>query len=134
MNITETLHALGVRDDTLTAQEKDRLDTVGYLPIPGTLSATEIAGISGAMQDVYANEKTGLEGGPAEASYMQNKAPASTFIYRNRACSPRSPMYFFMVCTAVLIRPAASGKIYMSTTMALCRLSLIMRLPIRCGC
>ena len=75
MNITEALHALGVRDDTLTAQEKNRLDTVGYLPIPGTLSATEIAGIRGAMQDVYANEKTGLEGGPAEASYMQNKAP-----------------------------------------------------------
>ena len=75
MNIPEALHALGVRDDTLTAQEKAQLDTVGYLPMPGTLSAAEIAGIRAAMQSVYAKEKTGREGGPAESSYMQNKAP-----------------------------------------------------------
>ena len=75
MNIPETLHALGVRDDTLTAQEKAQLDTVGYLPMPGMLSAAEIAGIRAAMQVVYAKEKTGRAGGPAESSYMQNKAP-----------------------------------------------------------
>ena len=75
MNVPEALHALGVRDDTLTVREKAQLDTVGYLPMPGTLSAAEIAGIRAAMQAVYAKEKTGREGGPAESSYMQNKAP-----------------------------------------------------------
>ena len=75
MNVPEALHALGVRDDTLTVREKAQLDTMGYLPMPGTLSAAEIANIRAAMHGVYAKEKTGREGGPAESSYMQNKAP-----------------------------------------------------------
>ena len=63
MNVPEALHALGVRDNTLTAQERAQLDTVGYLPMPGTLSAAEIANIRAAMQGVYAKEKTGRAGG-----------------------------------------------------------------------
>lgn len=75
MTIEEALYAHGVRDDTLSAQEKEQLDTEGYLPLPGILSAEDIAGICAAMESLYASEKTGTKGGPAESSYMQNKAP-----------------------------------------------------------
>ena len=75
MHIGEALHMLGVRDDTLSEPEKDQLDTEGYLPLPGVLSAADVAGIRAALQGLYAIEKTGTKGGPAESSYMQNKAP-----------------------------------------------------------
>lgn len=75
MTVEEALYALGVRDDTLTAQEQQQLDTVGYLPLPGILSAAEVAGLHQAMETIYAVEQTGTVGGPAESSYMQNKAP-----------------------------------------------------------
>jgi hypothetical protein len=74
MTLQEALHTLGVRDNTLSKSEKAHLDTKGYLPLPGILTSTGIAQISSAMEKVYALEKTGQNGGPAESSYMQNKA------------------------------------------------------------
>ena len=74
MTIEEALYALGVRDDGLSDQERVQLDREGYLPMPGILCAGEVAQIREALDAVYAVEKTGQEGGPAECSYMQNKA------------------------------------------------------------
>ena len=75
MTLQEAVYALGVRDNTLTEQEKDKLDTDGYLPLPDILSTEEIAGIRAAKEKLYAIERTGQKDGPAECSYMQNKAP-----------------------------------------------------------
>ena len=75
MTIEEAMCALGVRDDILSTGEREQLDREGYLPMPGILSTGEIAEIRAALDEVYAVEKTGQEGGPAESSYMQNKAP-----------------------------------------------------------
>ena len=75
MTLQEALYALGVHDDTLSEREKQRLDTDGYLPLPGILSAAQIAEICAAIDELYAVERTGEQDGPAECSYMQNKAP-----------------------------------------------------------
>ena len=75
MELPEALYALGVRNDSLSAEEKNELDTEGYLFLPGILSSAQIAAIHGAMEKLYAAEKTGAKGGPAECSYMQNKGP-----------------------------------------------------------
>jgi hypothetical protein len=74
MTLQEALYALGVRDNTLTEQEKDKLDADGYLPLTDILSPEEIAGIRAASEKLYAIERTGEKEGPAECSYMQNKA------------------------------------------------------------
>ena len=73
MTLPEALEALGVRPDTLSPDEKARLDREGYLPLPGILDGEQIAGLIAAAEAVYADEGTGREGGPAESSYMQNK-------------------------------------------------------------
>ena len=73
MTLPEALKTLGVRPDTLSAAEKTHLDREGYLPLPGILNAEQIAGLIDAAEAVYAREGTGVEGGPAESSYMQNK-------------------------------------------------------------
>ena len=75
MTVQEALYALGVRNETLSKRDKDKLDTDGYLPLPGILSTEEIVGIHATIEQVYAGERTGERDGPAECSYMQNKAP-----------------------------------------------------------
>ena len=75
MELHEALYTLGVRDNTLSEQEKNKLDTEGYVPLPGILSAAQITALCAAAEKVYASEKTGEQDGPAESSYMQNKAP-----------------------------------------------------------
>jgi ectoine hydroxylase-related dioxygenase (phytanoyl-CoA dioxygenase family) len=42
VDITQALSELGVREDTLTHREKERLDCDGYLPLPGILSPLQI--------------------------------------------------------------------------------------------
>ena len=74
MTVQEALYALGVRNETLSKRDKDKLDTDGYLPLPGILSTEEIVGIHATLEQVYAGERTGERDGPAECSYMQNKA------------------------------------------------------------
>ena len=75
MTLAEALGELGVRGDTLSRAEKAHLDREGYLPLPHILCAAEIAPICAAMETLYATEGTGQKDGPAECSYMQNKAP-----------------------------------------------------------
>ena len=74
MTLPEALEALGVRPATLSAAEKAHLDREGYLPLPGILDGQQVAALLAAAEAVYADEGTGREGGPAESSYMQNKA------------------------------------------------------------
>ena len=74
MTLPEALEALGVRPATLSAAEKAHLDQEGYLPLPGILDGQQVAALLAAAEAVYADEGTGREGGPAESSYMQNKA------------------------------------------------------------
>ena len=42
MNTPEALYALGVRDDTLTEAERAKLDTDGFLPLPGILTPSRL--------------------------------------------------------------------------------------------
>jgi len=72
MTLQEALYALGVRDDTLTAQEKNGLDRDGYLPLPGLLSAAQVTSMRSAADQLYTRARTGTKDGPAECSYMQN--------------------------------------------------------------
>src|SRR5579871_1920140 len=53
----DALAQLGVRDNTLTTDEKIRLDRDGYLPLPGILSAAQIARMRARL-----DELVGLEG------------------------------------------------------------------------
>ena len=62
MELPEALYALGERDESLSTEEKNKLDTEGYLFLPGILSSAQIAAIHGAMEKLYAAEKTGTKG------------------------------------------------------------------------
>lgn len=63
MDIREALFALGVRDDTLTAEEKAFLDDNGYLPLRGVLSAQQVEAIRQREAELLAAEgdRAGLE-------------------------------------------------------------------------
>lgn len=60
MEIAEALHELGVRDDTLTAEEKAHLDREGYLPLPGLLSMEHVEALRKRQEELLA-----VEGGEA---------------------------------------------------------------------
>src|SRR5689334_21006145 len=63
MDIKEALYALGVRDDTLTPEQKEQLDLNGYLPLPGILSPERIEAIKQRQAELLAAEgdKAGTE-------------------------------------------------------------------------
>jgi ectoine hydroxylase-related dioxygenase (phytanoyl-CoA dioxygenase family) len=56
MNIQQALNALGVRDDTLTQVEKDKLDQDGFLPLPNLLTAEQIAKMVARLDELIAIE------------------------------------------------------------------------------
>ncbi len=63
MTIEEALYALGVRDDTLTSEEKGRLDRDGFLPLEGVLTTAEAAQFGARLDELAAQEgeRAGLE-------------------------------------------------------------------------
>jgi ectoine hydroxylase-related dioxygenase (phytanoyl-CoA dioxygenase family) len=69
----ETLYALGVREDTLSDEEKDKLDQDGFLPLANIISAEQADDMRTAMAELFRLEKTAA-GGPSECSNMQNKS------------------------------------------------------------
>lgn len=81
MNTQEALHALGVRDDTLTADEKTFLDEQGYLPLPQILSAQQIQAMRSRMEAVIAAEGDAVgtefhqEPGTIRFANLVNKGP-----------------------------------------------------------
>jgi ectoine hydroxylase-related dioxygenase (phytanoyl-CoA dioxygenase family) len=56
MTSEEALYALGVRDDTLTPEQKARLDTDGYLPLPGILSREQVEALRARQAELLAEE------------------------------------------------------------------------------
>jgi ectoine hydroxylase-related dioxygenase (phytanoyl-CoA dioxygenase family) len=63
MDIAEALAELGVREDTLTTEEKQFLDTQGYLPLRGMLTAEQIEAFRKRQEELLSEEgdQAGLE-------------------------------------------------------------------------
>jgi ectoine hydroxylase-related dioxygenase (phytanoyl-CoA dioxygenase family) len=81
MNTQEALHALGVRDDTLTQAERAKLDTDGFLPLHGILTPQQIAVITGRLaalledEGQHAGKEVHQEAGTDRLSDLVNKDP-----------------------------------------------------------
>ena len=81
MTITEALHDLGVRDDTLTDAEKAQLDRDGFLPLPGLLSTSQVAAFNDKLAELLAAEgenagkEVHQEAGTDRLSNLVDKAP-----------------------------------------------------------
>jgi ectoine hydroxylase-related dioxygenase (phytanoyl-CoA dioxygenase family) len=56
MKIAEALYELGVREDTLTVEEKAQLDRDGYLPIRGVLTPEHLEAIRQRQEELLAAE------------------------------------------------------------------------------
>jgi hypothetical protein len=76
MTTSEALYALGVRDDTLSAEEKLKLDHDGFLPLHGILSQAQIADMLVEIGRLFEREKTARPGNPSECGNLQNKSAA----------------------------------------------------------
>ncbi|HZO89166.1 MAG TPA: phytanoyl-CoA dioxygenase family protein [Chthonomonadaceae bacterium] len=63
MDIKEALYELGVREDTLSQEEKDQLDRDGYLPLRGLLTMEQVEAIRRRQEELLAEEgdQAGLE-------------------------------------------------------------------------
>lgn len=75
MTFQEALYALGVREDTLSQEEKLKLDQDGFLPLLNLISSEQVRQMGEEMERLFALERTGQEGAPSESSNMQNKSP-----------------------------------------------------------
>ncbi len=81
MTIAEALYALGVRDDTLTAAEKDQLDRDGFLPLPGILSLEQVDALRRRTRELSlqegedAGKEVHQEAGADRLSDLVNKDP-----------------------------------------------------------
>ena len=56
MNVSEALAALGVTDQTLTADEKAFLDANGYLPLPGLMTPAQLAALRARTDELVEQE------------------------------------------------------------------------------
>lgn len=74
MTHQEALFALGIRDDTLSHQEKTQLDEGGFLPLAQIITPAQAAQMRLAAEEQFRLERTGEEGGPPECGQLQNKA------------------------------------------------------------
>lgn len=81
MMLREALIALGVTEQSLSQAEKDKLDRDGYLPLPGILSAEQIAQMTKrtdeliAIEGENAGKEVHQEAGTTRLSDLVNKAP-----------------------------------------------------------
>jgi ectoine hydroxylase-related dioxygenase (phytanoyl-CoA dioxygenase family) len=71
MTLQESLSELGVRDDTLTPEEKQKLDDDGYLPLLGIMTPEQAASMRVAAEAIFA-----AAGGNRECGNMQNSSTA----------------------------------------------------------
>jgi ectoine hydroxylase-related dioxygenase (phytanoyl-CoA dioxygenase family) len=76
MTIEQALHELGVRDDTLTRQEKASLDERGYVFLHGMVTRGQAERMLAEMHAIFARERIGQEGGQADCAQLQNKSDA----------------------------------------------------------
>src|SRR6185295_70951 len=81
MNTQAALHALGVRNDTLTEAERSQLDTDGFLPLPGILTPQQIMAITDRLAALWegegeqAGKEVHQEAGTNRLSDLVNKDP-----------------------------------------------------------
>ena len=76
MTFHEALYALGVRENTLSEEEKFKLDQDGFLPFPNLIPVESVARMRSEMEALFALESTGEPGMPKECTNMQNKSSA----------------------------------------------------------
>ncbi len=81
MTVAEALYELGVREDTLSAEERNRLDLDGFLPLPNILSAERVELFNARLDELLAAEGEGVgkevhqETGTNRLSDLVNKDP-----------------------------------------------------------
>ncbi len=81
MDIHAALHSLGVREDTVTAEEKTFLDEKGYLPLPGILTPAEVQALRERLQALEeeegedAGKEVHQEAGAVRLANLVNKGP-----------------------------------------------------------
>jgi len=75
MDTEEALRALGVRDDTLSADEKVALDRAGFLPLYGILSPDQIAAINARLAALLDQE--GANAGKEVRDTLHGSKPGS---------------------------------------------------------
>ncbi len=91
MNIRQALYELGVREDTLSVEEKAQLDRDGYLPIPGVLTMEQVEALRQrqaellAVEGENAGKEVHQEVGTDRLSDLINKDP----IYHVVLTTPR---------------------------------------------
>lgn len=89
MTVSEALYDLGVRDDTLTDEEKAQLDRDGYLPLPNILDPEHIAALNARLAELLAEEgdnagkEVHQEAGTDRLSDLVNKSPLFDVCYTN---------------------------------------------------
>lgn len=71
MTLQEALHELGVRDDTLSSEEEQKLDDDGYLPLADIITASQAEAMRQAATEIFERA-----GGNRECGNMQNESPA----------------------------------------------------------
>ncbi len=87
MDIQTALHTLGVREDTLSADEKRSLDEEGYLPLPGILTPEQVQAFRARLQalEEAEGEEAGTEvhqeAGTARLANLVNKDPIFDFCW-----------------------------------------------------
>lgn len=81
MTTADALRELGVRDDTLSDEERSRLDRDGYLPLPGILSPDQVGAMTARLAELLAAEgeaagtEVHQERGTDRLSDLVNKDP-----------------------------------------------------------
>lgn len=87
MNMTTVLHNLGVRDDTLTPEEKSFLSEQGYLPLGRLLTPSQVASFAARLKALWeqegkeAGKEVHQEDGTIRLSDLINKDPMFDFCY-----------------------------------------------------
>ena len=79
MDFWQALCELGVRDDTLTAVEKQSLDRDGYLLLEDIYTREQAARMLAEHRKLWAIEKTGQEGGENTVVNTQNKCGCDAY-------------------------------------------------------
>lgn len=76
MKFAEAMHLLGVRDDTLSSDEKAKLDRDGFLALPYIFTPEHALRMRAAMENQFVIEKTatGAEGSHSECGQLQCKS------------------------------------------------------------
>lgn len=76
MQIPNALYSLGVREHTLSDDEKNHLDVDGFLTLPGILTPPQISRMRAEMERLFDLEQTGTPANPGDLGQLQNKSDA----------------------------------------------------------